>query len=147
MICIQLMLMFLAAIIKLSPPPLGLGKCRELMDPASRPPDYFTVLLSCYCIGSHHLSPTVRSRRPILSSLSHFFALRFFCLCVWAGLGKSCSLVSVLFPNKMYVALNHEEQHHTTSFLQSSFLFPLPTSICPDKSVADAPTPSPLFNG
>lgn len=116
MICIQLMLMFLAAIIKLSPPPLGLGKCRELMDPASRPPDYFTVLLSCYCIGSHHLSPTVRSR-----------------------------LVSVLFPNKMYVALNHEEQHHTTSFLQSSFLFPLPTSICPDKSVADAPTPLPTF--
>ena len=108
-------------------------------------------LLYCLVVLLLHRIPSSVANGKVTSShlvfIASFFCLTLFCLCVWAGLGKSCSLVSLLLPNKMYVALNHEEQHHTTSFLQSSFLFPLPTSICPDKSVADAPTPSPLFNG
>lgn len=115
MICIELM--FLATIVK--PPPLGLGKCRQLTDPASRPPDYFTVLLSCSCIGSHHLSPTVRSR-PLLHRLS-----------VWAGSGKSCSLVSS--PTKC-LALNHQE-HNNIVFYQ---LRSVPT--CPQQMRSPLPT-------
>lgn len=101
-------------------------------------------LLYCLVVLLLHRIPSSVANGKVTSSHLVFIA-SFFCLCVWAGLGKSCSLVSVLFPNKMHVALNHEEQHHTTSFLQSSFLFPLPTSICPDKSVADA-HPLPHFS-
>ena len=107
-------------------------------------------LLYCLVVLLLHRIPSSVANGKVTSShlvfIASFFCLTLFCLCVWAGLGKSCSLVSLLLPNKMYVALNHEEQHHTTSFLQSSFLFPLPTSICPDKSVADAHPPPPHFS-
>lgn len=69
-LCIELMLMFLARIVN-PPRPGRLREWRQLIDATvSRPPDYFIVLLSCFCIGHRHLSPTVRSQLP--SSLLPF---------------------------------------------------------------------------